>query len=101
MPKAASAATITGGRARFAPSAIFNATARPSGSAAANTPSAPSLAIKSRTRGRMKWVTSRRSPPTISGMRGHRLVHGIARLLRRRPWRWNGRREPEPTSEIT
>ena len=81
MPRRASASTIAGGRARLAPSAIFNATARPSGSAAANTPSAPSLAISPGT-WRMNEVTSRRSPPTISGCSVIASPDGVARRPR-------------------
>src|SRR5699024_5080842 len=44
-PRARSAPASSTGLGREAPSATFNATARPSGRAAAYTPSAPSLAI--------------------------------------------------------
>ena len=65
-PRVLNAACISGGRGRFAPSAIFSATARPSLRAATKTPSAPSLAIKPGTPFINK-VTSRFGPPTISG----------------------------------
>src|SRR5688572_13299042 len=62
-PSRARAAAMTGGRARWPPSSIFSATARPSGRAAAKTPSAPSLAISPGTPS-ISRVTSRRVPPS-------------------------------------